>query len=77
MLSIFSQITVVNDTFLKRQIIPHSTWKKKQESLIIYTASLPVVLYLAHTTAQSAQCSCVAGGTDEVAGWRWGFPAPA
>lgn len=29
------------------------------------------------TFAQSAQCSCVAGGIDEVAGWRWGFPALA
>lgn len=29
------------------------------------------------TATQSAQCSCVAGGSDEVAGWRWGFPALA
>lgn len=27
--------------------------------------------------AQRAQCSCVVGGSDEVAGWRWGFPALA
>lgn len=25
--------------------------------------------------AQSTQCSRVAGGSDEGAGWRWGFPA--
>lgn len=29
------------------------------------------------TTTQSALCSCVAGGNDEVAGWGWGFPALA
>lgn len=47
MLSIFSRITVVNDSFLNVKLsqIPHG--KKKQESLIIYAASLPVVLYLA------------------------------
>lgn len=26
------------------------------------------------TETQSAQCSCVADGNDEVAGWGWGFP---
>lgn len=45
--SIFGQITAVNDTFLNVKLsqIPHG--KKKQESLIIYTTSLPVVSYLA------------------------------
>lgn len=29
------------------------------------------------TSTQCALCSRVAGGRDEVAGWRWGFPALA
>lgn len=43
----------------------------------VYSASVPVVFYVACPAAQSAQCSCVACGSDEVAGWRWGFPALA
>lgn len=45
------------------------------ENEVGISTSLPVVLFLACSTTQSALCSCVVGGSDEVAGWRWGFPA--
>lgn len=46
-LSILSQITVVNDTFLNVKLSEIPRGKNKQEFMIIYTESLPVVLYLA------------------------------
>lgn len=78
MLSKFSRITVVNDTFfLKREIILNSTWKK-EAGVSDYIYCVPASGFIFGCTAtQSAQCSCVAGGSDEVAGWRWGFPALA
>lgn len=77
MLSIFSRITVVNGTFFKHEIIPKSTWKK-EAGVSDYVYCIPASGFIfGCTAAQSAQCSCVAGGNDEVAGWRWGFPALA
>lgn len=58
--------------FFKCEIIPKSTWKK--EAGVFISAS---GFIFGFTATQSAQCSCVAGGSDEVAGWRWGFPALA
>lgn len=77
MLSIFSQITVVNDTFSNGKLSQHPHGKiSKSLSDYIYCISARGLLF-GCTDTQSTQCSCVAGGTDEVAGWRWGFPVLA
>lgn len=68
---------MVNDTFLNVKLsqIPHGK-KEAGVSDYIYCISASGFIF-GCTATQSAQCSCVAGGSDEVAGWRWGFPALA
>ena len=51
---------------------------KKEAGVSDYIYCIPASGFIFGCTAtQSALCSCVAGGSDEVAGWRWGFPALA
>lgn len=50
----------------------------EKKNLPDYIHLIPACGYIfGYATTQSTQCSCVAGGSDEVAGWRWGFPALA
>lgn len=50
--------------------------KEAEVTYYIYCVSASGFIF-GSTTTQSSQCSSVAGGSDEVVGWRWGFPAPA